>query len=538
MQTKKYTLLMTMFILFMGSTFAQKSTAVYDVYDTIVVTRKGMPQQNEFWNNTYNYPSKPRNMWEVGVSGGLFNILGDVASITPTMGFSAHVRKSLGHLFSVRMQYLYGTAKGLNWKAAGNFANNEPLSQYYSAPTSFGTTTIPGRAAEVVYYNYKNRTQDLSLQLLMAVNNINFYKQKSNWNIYIGGGLGATAYETKINARNESTGATYSSLFTDLYNNTDFKYKNRRDILKKLKAGMDKTYEEAAENYGERKPKIGSQTLDFSATGIIGISYRLAKRINISLEDRQTFVKDDLMDGQQWQEHPYGDGVLTTGFDSYNYLSLGLNFNLGSKSVEPLWWLNPLDYVYSELNKPKHQQIPKPTYEDADADGVIDQLDREPNTPSGVGVDTHGVTRDSDGDGVPDNLDKQLVTPTECQPVDADGVGKCPEPECCKNPPAPPAPECPADYPSLTFKPKTTGIGADLKPLLVNVATKLKANPKCNITINGYPEASKAAQAVCQKRVDAVKMYLVEKEGISADRIATNCEVGGGDKDTIDIKSN
>ena len=74
--------------------------------------------------------------------------------------------------------------------------------------------------------------------------------------------------------------------------------------------------------------------------------------------------------------------------------------------------------------------------------------------------------------------------------------------------------------------------------MLATVAAKMKANPNCNITINGYPEASKASQAVCQKRVDAVKKYLVEKEGISADRISTNCEVGGGDKNTVDIKSN
>jgi hypothetical protein len=33
-------------------------------------------------------------------------------------------------------------------------------------------------------------------------------------------------------------------------------------------------------------------------------------------------------------------------------------------------------------------------------------------------------------------------------------------------------------------------------------------------------------------------MYLVQKEGISAERVSTNCEVGGGDKNTIDIKSN
>ena len=47
-------------------------------------------------------------------------------------------------------------------------------------------------------------------------------------------------------------------------------------------------------------------------------------------------------------------------------------------------------------------------------------------------VDTHGVSRDTDGDGVPDCKDKELITPTHCQPVDADGVGKCPSPDCCR----------------------------------------------------------------------------------------------------------
>jgi hypothetical protein len=66
----------------------------------------------------------------------------------------------------------------------------------------------------------------------------------------------------------------------------------------------------------------------------------------------------------------------------------------------------------------------------------------------------------------------------------------------------------------------------------------MKANPTCNIVINGYPEASKGSQALCQQRVDAVKMQLVQKEGISADRISTKCEVGAGDPKTVDIKSN
>ena len=198
-----------------------------------------------------------------------------------------------------------------------------------------------------------------------------------------------------------------------------------------------------------------------------------------------------------------------------------------------------MDYAYSELNNPKHMKLPKPVFDDADGDGVVDQLDREPNTPAGSPVNTHGVSLDTDGDGVPDSRDKQLITPTECQPVDADGVGKCPDPECCKNlVPVAPTAVCPTDYPSVSYKGNTASLNTDGKSMLSTVAAKLKANPNCTITINGYPEASKASQAVCQKRLDAIKMYLVETEGISADRISTNCEVGGGDKNTVDVKSN
>jgi hypothetical protein len=50
--------------------------------------------------------------------------------------------------------------------------------------------------------------------------------------------------------------------------------------------------------------------------------------LNLALEDRITFVKDDLLDGQRWSEQPHGDASMTRNFDSYNFLSLGLNINL------------------------------------------------------------------------------------------------------------------------------------------------------------------------------------------------------------------
>jgi outer membrane protein OmpA-like peptidoglycan-associated protein len=550
MTSKKYKILLTAFTFFALGAFAQVGGSG-SVYDSSVIPAKGMPQQNEFWNKSYNFPAKPRNMWEVGVSTGIFTVSGDVSSkVLTAPNFAVHVRKAFGYVFSLRLQYMNAVGKGQNWLAANNFGKNSayndnlPVGKRYFSPERLNSGQIVysdgnGNAArsatsDVVFYNYKAKVQDLGLQGIVTLNNIRFHKKKTGIIIYGGGGIGATLYNTSVNALDASNNP-YRTLFNGITNTT---YKNRKDVLKALKAGMDKTYETPAENQGDRRPKIGKNTLKPSGTVLAGVAFKLGKRVNLAIEDRWTFIKDDLLDGQRWQEHAWGDAVLTRDFDSYNYASVGLNFNLGAKSVEPLWWQNPLDYAYDELMNHRNQKMPKVECPDADGDGVCDHLDREPNTPAGCNVNTHGVTADTDGDGVPDCKDKQLITPTECQPVDADGVGKCPDPECCKNAAGKGDQMCPTDYPSLSFKGNTAALSADAKAMLATVAAKLKASPNCNITITGYPETSKASQANCQKRVDAAKNYLVEKEGISADRITTNCEIGGGDKNTVDIKSN
>ncbi|MFZ1528451.1 MAG: hypothetical protein WAT19_06870 [Ferruginibacter sp.] len=530
----------------MGTAAFAQNNGGYSIYDSTVVRSKDLPQQTEFWNNAYDYPAKPRNMWEVGASLGMFTISSDVTARPFTFpNFSVHVRKALGYVFSLRLQYLNATGKGLNYNAAMNYYKNPAWNANLGTGKRYFTVAPDGTVndgagntasrADFVFYNYKTKVQDLGLQGIVSLNNIRFHKNKTALQIYAGGGIGATIYESKVNALDEN-GNNYAAKFNALAAQYNYgSYKDRKKIISDLKGFMDDTYETDAESQGKRRQVFGNGTLKPSGTILVGIAYKLGKRINLALEDRHTFVKDDLLDGQRWQEHAWGDAALTRDFDSYNYLSLGLNFNLGAKSVEPLYWLNPLNYAYSELNNPKHMKLPKPVFDDADGDGVVDQLDREPNTPADCPVDTHGVSKDTDGDGVPDCKDKQLITPTECQPVDADGVGKCPEPECCKNAAAA-AVACPTDYPSLNFRGAT--LSSDAKAMLASVASKMKANPNCNISLNGYPEASKASQALCQKRLDAAKMYLVEKEGISADRISTNCEIGGGDKNTVDVKSN
>ena len=512
-------------LMFMGilsllsfTVFAQ-DTGVYNVYDSSVISSKGKAQQNEFMNNAYDFPAKPRSQTEIGISGGLFTISGDVSSIIPTGGFAVHVRKALGYVFSLRAQYIYGEAKGLNWKPSYGYSNN-PVWAGFNAANH-----------DPVYYNYKTTVQDLSLQGIVTLNNVRFHKQKTGMVIYGGLGLGATVYNAKVQVP-----TSFSSI--QLTANEYGDRKKTRDALKSLLKDVPYT---PAQNDNNTKPTLGSHPLRATGTVLAGIAFKLSNRINLAVEDRLTLTKDDLLDGQEWQEHPALDPAQTRDFDSYNYFSVGLNFNVGSKAVEPLWWVNPLDYAYSEINNPKHMKIPTPVLPDADGDGVTDQFDKEPNTPAGCPVDSHGVSRDTDGDGVPDCKDKELITPTQCQPVDADGVGKCPEPDCCKSirDSMVAANACNlSNLPSITFKNRSTVLTKDAKAMLSSVASELKNSPNCSITVAAYPAASKASQALCNKRLDAIKMYLTEKEGISVDRITTNCEVGGGDINTVDIKAN
>jgi len=549
MASKKYSFLTGFLCLLASFGFSQMGSS-YDVKDSSVIPAKRMPQHTEFLNGTYNFPAKPRNQWEVGIKVGTFTVSGDVPAVFPTPGFGVHVRKAFGYVFSMRLEYMYGIGKGLSWKPAENFAKNPAWTvNGYSAPLRTDGGSLISVQSQLgpyptnepfqeVFYNYLTHTQDLSLQGVFTLNNIRFHKSKTGINLYGFAGIGGSIYRTYVNALNSDGVTPYN--FESIVGGSNFTYKNRHDIRKALKDAMDKSYETKAQNQGDNRPKLFGQTFKPSGTIGIGVAVKLTKRLNLAIEDRQTFIKDDLLDGQEWQEHARGDAVLTGDFDSYNFGSIGLNINLGAKSVEPLWWLNPLDYAYSEIRNPRLMRLPKPVLPDSDGDGVTDQFDQE-QTPQGCPVDTHGVSRDTDGDGVPDCKDKELVTPTYCQPVDADGVGKCPCPDStCFEGLIKRGNDCAITLgalPSVTFKKGTIKISDDAKALLASVGSRLRNSPGCRVVVVGYCSSNKREQQLSWDRVNAVINYLVEKEGLSADRFIFQYGQEGGDCDTVDLRA-
>jgi outer membrane protein OmpA-like peptidoglycan-associated protein len=529
MASKKYVSILSLtFLLASAASHAQLGGS-YDVQDSSVIPSKRLPQHTEFMANNYPYPAKPRNQWELGLQVGAASIAGDVRSRFPGFGGALHVRKALGYVFSLRGQLGAYFTKGLNFQPSNEWSKN-------TAWTSAGYT--PGTS---VFYNYKTNMYDLSLQGVVTLTNIRFHKAKSSFNLYLFGGFGGMIYDTKIDAK-DGNGNPYD--FTNIinkYSATGFQYKDRKKIRKDLKSLMDGKYETEGE-IDNGQPKLFKKPFRPIYVVGAGAQFKLNKKFSLALEDKLTFTKSDLLDGNQWQENGPGTATAQTrDYDSYNFLSLGINMAIGNKSVEPLWWLNPLDYAYNEVNKPRHMKLPKPVLDDADGDGVTDQFDQEPNTPAGAPVDTHGVSRDTDGDGVPDYKDKELVTPTQCQPVDADGVGKCPPPACCdslmKIIEEGGIHKCKiGNLPSVTFKGKSITLSNDAKALLASAASQIKNNPDCKIAVIGYCSSSKSEQQLSWDRVNAVISYLVDKEGISQDRFIFKYGEAGGDCNTVDLQ--
>ena len=202
-----------------------------------------------------------------------------------------------------------------------------------------------------------------------------------------------------------------SSAASDVY-----KRQERIDAIHAVLDGEYETQAEVAAPAARAEGEVrGTWIRNPSISGGFGFSYRIGTNMEIGLEHRASHYFDDLADGQRWEL----DGDYTDHFDMFQYTNLTFGINLGkSESVDPLWELNPLTYLYDKVASIDPENLLK----DSDNDGVIDYLDKEPNTAEGVPVDTHGVSLDSDKDGCPDSEDPEPfsspVLPMEnCQNV-------------------------------------------------------------------------------------------------------------------------
>jgi OmpA-OmpF porin, OOP family len=559
MASKKYSILLGLFGLMTFSAANAQTGAGsiyrgngYDVTDTTLIPARRMDQQRDFLNKNYDFPAKPRSQWEVGVGFGPLNISGDVRSksflgfvgnraLTPgaTLGWHVSVRKALGYMMSLRLQYLHGAASGYNWQASQSHVL-QGRNPYWAA---YGSG--------IVYDAYKTNVRELSLQLVGALNNIKFHRARNKVSAYGLFGVGGLFYYTRNNVYNDGSGtanarydfkkldSAYTSLTNVSVNQPTWTsgYKNARKYYEtELKAMFDDTYETDAERHDNRYYAFGDKyTFRPVATAGIGLQWRVPglSRLVIGLEDKVTFTMDDLLDGHRWQEPGQSTvpvdqptnglgwlnkSALTRDFDNINYVGLSLGINIGNKAVAPLWWVNPMDYAYHDLMNKSTPIMPKDCSIDTDGDGVSDCFDKCNDTPLGVAVDVKGCCLDTDGDGVCDYKDLELITPTKCQPVDANGVGNCPCPDACGDRKGgEPEIKCGGiNSGVVNFTAGNTKLSGGAMSQLNNLASNMRANPSCKVILAGNG-TSKVEQQRSWVRTNAVLNYMVS-QGIERDR--------------------
>jgi outer membrane protein OmpA-like peptidoglycan-associated protein len=525
---------------------------------------KRKKQQASYLQNKYHYPSRPKDQWDIGVNFGLAVIAGDIRpaldKVFQNVGVGFTVRKSIGYVFSLRMAYNYYLMTGLNDKPNTGLLNNNTLGNNHDlrennvdspsaqsgAKDSKFNYGLGGYAKKpgTFYNNYRTNAHQIALEGLVSVGNLLFHKERNRLGLYLFGGLGFTVAQTKYDALDKN-GQLYDFRSTDTIWNTgtiDNVSGRSKKILNDLEAKLDGTYETYADqdNYSSF---LGHYQILPSATAGFGISYHVAKFMTIGVEEKVTFTGSDLLDGQRWTEQ----NTFTSDKDLISYTALTLNFHVGKNRVEPLYWLNPMDYAYKKLGDVNPEKMAKDILKDSDEDGVPDRLDKEPNSKKGCPVDVKGVVLDSDKDGIADCDDKEPFSPPGYT-IDQYGVAQVPPSPCCdqndtsggmnglaggkngKGRRGGSNFDCgKIELPGVYYDADRYDIGPEYYGALHQVAERLQMCPDVKMLVNGFDESKndqKYNEQLAYNRATSVVDYLVEKYGISRDRFVVKYQGG------------
>jgi len=307
----------------------------------------------------------PGSGFEVGIRGGLFQILGEIKRGSPdsiggfsNYGFAGSLRFALDNIFSLRAEFLYG-------KAAGNSDGLNPSLR------GFTSTWMSGSMWGLI-----------NLNSLASADK----EKKLAINLMIGGGANSSTVSKYGTIISRPTEAETTTKKFDFSNNP------------------------------------------FHAGVGLNLAYRVSPNLSIGLEHQTMMAmgeRRDLMDG--WDNGLESPTSSQTDYNDYiGFTNLSLNYIIGNKTGDsPAFWNSPLKNVIREIEGIKTNigtggKIP---IQDTDNDGVLDEFDLELNTPPNALVDTRGRTLDSDKDGVPDYLDKQpFYAPLEGEQVNRDGI--------------------------------------------------------------------------------------------------------------------
>jgi len=260
---------------------------------------------------------------------------------------------------------------------------------------------------------------------------------------------------------------------------------------------------------------------------------------DFSLENSKLVPYGFLGAGYQWVSGSYDNSPVAD-------LGLGVKYPLSDKIKTFLEFRGLRDFHnndnhfgviagfalgFGNTSKPAAPVSQTETVVDSDNDGIVDNIDKCPNTPQGVKVNENGCPLDSDHDGVYDNVDKCPNTPAGVSvnvngcPIDSDNDGVADYLDKCPNTPAGVKVDkngCPVVFNfDITFDNDSAVIKPQFMKKVQEFAQFLKSNPAYNAEIQGYTDSKGSEsynQKLSERRAKAVYNALINL-GVSKDRL-------------------
>lgn len=400
-------------------------------------------------------------------------------------GFGGSITRMMGNVFGVQLDYIYGKLQGASRPLDYGYEDRSTWFELgFKKPFYFKTQFHQPSAN--IYVNFSNMF--VGTNRYIRANKENRPINERRLSVYGKVGIGLIFFDSKL-----------YDMATDIpvydLDPGDFPHPYMRGFSRK--------------------------TTEFVVPMSLGLKYKINTNFDIGIEGQYTLTHSDKLDALVLDSRKSGR------FDKWMYTSLNFTYKFGGKETqkEHLEWVNTQE-AYMTLTDAKFANLY--TVKDADNDGVIDELDWEPDTEEGAMVDTHGRTLDSDGDGIPDHKDPEPFS-SPMLPIDANGVN-------VRNDGLNPAmineikelirsevkSQVSGWFLSIVFFDlDKSNIRTSEIPELYQVANYMLRFPEIKMEIKGYTDVRASENynmGLSERRTDAVINYLVNTYGISRDR--------------------
>ncbi len=464
---KNYNLFLLCLCCCIGGGLRAQGTPVPPTEDPATTSTTMMEGEMQAPLNKRDQPS----MLEFGITP-VYSWLSSDVDAKGGYGAGIHLRKSLDHLFSIRLDGMYAKSKGDN--ETGENSSNRRFESNWLSGTAYGVVTM---------------------------NNFTFKGDIRKVNVFLMAGAGGNYYSTEFQCNSDARRYGCPS-----NNPNGLPFESGRN------GEIDRTFRTHA------------------AFGL-GLNFRLNARVNIGLE-YQTFVplgnRADLLDG--YQSGQFRDIQNVAG------IAFNFNIGNKEKQTEPRYWTNAftpikedlmglntrvdaattdtdgdgiMDSVDQESDTPAGVPVDsRGRTLDSDKDGVPDYRDQEPFFPPREGevVDANGV--------VTKRIDAPL-TEGEIQTLIDSSIDRFREDSIFKRDGA-------MYLPMIYFPLNSAEVKYEDYGMLASIARYMQASPQANVVVRGYTDRTGNSERnvnLSYRRARNVIDHLVTVHNIDRSRL-------------------